>query len=501
MPIDAATEDFFRLRLDHMIDLRHSLAVLASRMPWQKIEACVSHVFSAKVRAGKKLPGIDLFGEQIQTAALKSKAGRPRVPLRTMIALLYLKHAFNESDEGVVQRWSETPVWQFFGGRAYFDQALPCDSTTLIKFRTLLGEEGVEELLAQTITAAVEMKLISPKELATVVVDSTVQSKAIAHPTDSKLLETARQKLVQAAKDAGIDLKQTFAREERLLRLKAGRYAHAKQFKRMGRAIKRQRTIVARIARQIERGVSTMTQAVRDALNGSLAKARQIVAQAATRKNTGTTEKLYAWHAPEVECIAKGQSRTPYEFGVKVGIAATLRHNLIVAARSFAGKPYDGRTLNEQLEQATILMQETGQKPQTAYVDLGYRGVDADNPDVAIKHRGKFKTLTDKERKLLKRRQAIEPIIGHLKADHRMDRCYLKGQKGDRINAVLCVAGYNVRWLLRMIAKKDVLDSTGQCNTCCQFSAGRYVAQSFAWPGVQFQSDSIKLPLPANPVA
>ncbi len=205
MPIDAATEDFFRLRLDHMIDLRHSLAVLSSRMPWQQIEASVAHLFSGKVRAGKKLPGIDLFGEQIQMSAVKSNAGRPRVPLRTMIALLYLKHAFNESDEDVVQRWSETPVWQFFGGRAYFDQSLPCDATTLVKFRSLLGEDGVEELLAQTITAAVNMKLISPKELATVVVDSTVQPKAIAHPTDSKLLETARQKLVEAAKGAGID--------------------------------------------------------------------------------------------------------------------------------------------------------------------------------------------------------------------------------------------------------------------------------------------------------
>jgi IS5 family transposase len=141
---------------------------------------------------------------------------------------------------------------------------------------------------------------------------------------------------------------------------------------------------------------------------------------------------------------------------VKVGIAATLKHNLIVGARSFAGKPYDGHTLNEQLEQATILMQETGQSPLTAYVDLGYRGVDADNPGVAIKHRGKYKTLTDKERKLLRRRQAVEPIIGHLKADHRMDRCYLKGDKGDRLNAVLCAAGYNIRWLLRMIAKKGV---------------------------------------------
>jgi IS5 family transposase len=157
-----------------------------------------------------------------------------------------------------------------------------------------------------------------------------------------------------------------------------------------------------------------------------------------------------------VECIAKGKSRTPYEFGVKVGIAATLQHNLIVGARAFTGNPYDGHTLNAQLEQATIPMQDTGCKPTTAYVDLGYRGVDADNPGVAIKHRGKYKTLTTQERKLLKRRQAIEPIIGHLKSDHRMDRCHLKGEQGDRLHAVLCAAGYNIRWLLRMIAKKGV---------------------------------------------
>jgi IS5 family transposase len=151
-----------------------------------------------------------------------------------------------------------------------------------------------------------------------------------------------------------------------------------------------------------------------------------------------------------VECIAKGKSRTPYEFGVKVGIATTLKHNLIVGARAFT--PYDGHTLREQLKQVAILMQE----PSTACVDLGYRGVDADNPGVTIKHRGKYKTLTVQERKLLKRRQAIEPMIGHLKADHRMDRCHLKGEQGDRLQAVLCAAGYNIRWLLRMIAKKGL---------------------------------------------
>ncbi len=453
---DAAAEDFFRARLDHMIDLRHPLVVLASRMPWQQIEASVAHLFSRKARAGQAMPDLDLFGEAAQPLERKSNAGRPRVPLRIMISLLYLKHAFNLSDEAVVERWCETPRWQYFSGLAYYEERLPCDATTLVKFRRLLGEEGVEELLAQTVNLAVSLKLIPAAALATVVVDSTVQEKAVAHPTDSKLLETARSKLVAAAQDAGIELRQTFAKEGRLLRFKAGHYAHAKQFKRLRRVIKRQITVLGRLARDIERKAVAAGDAVHTALGGALNKARRIAEQARSRKNTSGKPKLYAWHAPEVECIAKGKSRTPYEFGVKVGIAATLRHNLIVGARAFTGNPYDGHTLREQLEQAAILMQETGVKPTTAYVDLGYRGVDADNPAVAIKHRGKYKTLTAQERKLLKRRQAIEPIIGHLKADHRMDRCHLKGELGDSLHAVLCAAGYNVRWLLRMIARKGV---------------------------------------------
>ena len=453
---DAATEDFFCARLDHMIDLRHSLAVLASRMPWQQIEASVAHLFSRRAPTGEALPDLDLFGEAPTPVTRQSNAGRPRVPLRTMIALLYLKHAFNLSDEAVVERWSETPRWQFFSGLAYYEERLPCDATTLVKFRRLLGEEGVEELLAQTVNLAVSLKLIPAAALASVVVDSTVQEKAVAHPTDSRLLETARAKLVGAAQDAGIELKQTFAKEGQLLRFKAGRYAHARQFKRMRRVIKRQSTVLGRLTREIERKANVLSAAVREALDGALGKARRIADQSRSRKNITGTPKLYAWHAPEVECIAKGKSRTPYEFGVKVGIATTLKHNLIVGARAFTGNPYDGHTLNTQLEQATILMQDTGMKPTTAYVDLGYRGVDADNPGIAIKHRGKFKTLTPQERTLLKRRQAIEPIIGHLKADHRMDRCHLKGAQGDRLHAVLCAAGYNLRWLLRMIAKKGV---------------------------------------------
>lgn len=294
----AATDDFFRSRIDHMIDLRHPLAVLASRMPWQEIEARVAQVFSRRGRAGVAMPDLDLFGEQVQRAAVPSNAGRPHVPLRIMIALLYLKHAFNESDEGVVERWGETPTWQFFSGQAYFEHRRPCDATTLIKFRQLLGEEGVEELLAQTINVAVALKLIKPQEFARVIVDSTVQHKAIAHPTDSRLLETARAKLVEAAKDAGVDLKQTFAKEGKELGRKAGRYAHARQFTRMRRAIKRQRTIVGRLQREIDRKASAIGQAVREALAETLNKARRIVFQSGQRKAADGQPKLYAWHAP-----------------------------------------------------------------------------------------------------------------------------------------------------------------------------------------------------------
>ena len=373
--------------------------------------------------------------------------------------MLYLKHAFNESDEGVVARWAETPTWQFFSGKANFENRLPCDATTLVKFRQLLGEEGVEELLAQTILVAVDQGLIASQELTRVIVDSTVQHKAIAHPTDSRLLETARSKLVQVAKDAGIALKQTFAKEGKALSHKASRYAHARQFKRMRSSIKRQSTIVARLGREIARKVSAITTigaAVQQSLADSLGKAARLVAQSGQRKATGGQPKLYAWHAPEVSCISKGKAKTPYEFGVKVGIASTLRGNLLVGARAFHGNPYDGHTLHEQLEQASILMQDRHIQPTTAFVDLGYRGVDADNPSVRIVHRGKSKRISEQEKGQFKRRQAIEPIIGHLKSDHRMGRCYLKGQLGDSINAVLAAAGYNIRWLLRQIIKKGL---------------------------------------------
>jgi transposase, IS5 family len=464
-----ATDDFFRARLDSMIDMRHPLVVLSTRMPWAEIEAALAPVLAHKDRSGRVVQDADLFGPTAQLAgAGLSNAGRPRLPLRLMVALLYLKHAFNLSDEELVERWSENVVWQFFSGMAYYEPRLPCDATQIGRFRRVLGEAGVEQLLKSTIEASVSMGVVKRREFEMIIVDTTVQEKAIAHPVDSRLLEIARHKVASAAKRCGIALKQTFAKEGKELRRKAGGYAHAKQFKRLRRTVKRQRTILGSLMRDVQRGLNRILQADSSGLApGDEPTALAITeldmwlerAQRVHTQQRHDKHKLYALHAPEVECIGKGKARKPYEFGVKASLAITHKSGLMVGARSFPGNPYDGHTLAEQLEQTNTLLQDIGAKPITAVVDLGFRGVDVEAAIGAVQliHRGKFKSLDKQQRKWLKRRQAIEPAIGHTKSDHRMDRCWLQGATGDALHTVLCAAGFNIRWLLRAIAAKGLV--------------------------------------------
>ena len=220
------TSDFFRSRIDAMIDLSDPLAVLATRLPWDQIEAALAPMFAHKDRAGQTNADVDLFGPNLALAgAGRSNAGRPRLPIRLMTSLLYLQHSFNLSDEELVQRWSENVLWQFFSGMDYYEHRLPCDATQIGRFRVFVGEAGLEQLLKATINTAVAIKAVKPEELERVIVDTTVQEKAVAHPVDSRLLEIARHKVVSAARRAGIALKQTFAKEGKTLRRQAGGYA------------------------------------------------------------------------------------------------------------------------------------------------------------------------------------------------------------------------------------------------------------------------------------
>jgi IS5 family transposase len=270
-------EDFFRSRLEQMIDLRHPLVVLARRIPWGQIEAALSPSFQRRDREGQ----------------------------------------------------------------VYYEPRLPCDATQLGRFRRAMGEAGVEALLKATIETAVATQAVRPTEFERIIVDSTVQEKAIAHPVDSRLLEIARAKVVQAAKAAGIALKQTFAKEGKDLRRKAGGYAHAKQFNRLRRVVKRQRTVLGIVLREIQRKLATASGSALalTRLHTLMTRAERIRTQQPKDKN-----KLYALHAPEVECISKGKARKRYEFGVKTSIAVTHRSGLMVGARTFPGNPYDGHT-------------------------------------------------------------------------------------------------------------------------------------------------------------
>jgi transposase, IS5 family len=446
------TPDFFRSRIDAMINLSDPLAVLAKRLPWDLIESAVAAKFARPDRGGQSIEGADLFGPTaVVVGGGVSTGGRPKLPIRLMASLVYLKNCFNLSDEELCSRWSENIVWQFFSGMEYYEHRLPCDATQIGRFRRALGEDGLEQLLKATIDTAVAIKAVKPIELERVIVDTTVQEKAIAHPVDSRLMEIARHKVVSAAKRAGISLKQTFAKEGKELRRKAGGYAHAKQFRRLKGTVKRQRTILGVVMREVRRKqsapdfVAINAKAVSD-LTMWLERAERIRTQKTKDKN-----KLYALHAPEVECLAKGKARKPYEFGVKAAIVISHKAGLMMGARTFPGSPYDGHILSAAIEQATNLMQDLPAKIKQVVVDLGFRGVDADNPGMEIIHRGKIKSLSKQQKTWLRRRQAVEPAIGHLKSDHRMDRCWLQGTVGDALHAVSCAAGFNLRWLMRAV--------------------------------------------------
>ncbi len=212
--------------------------------------------------------------------------------------------------------------------------------------------------------------------------------------------------------------------------------------------MRRQRTIVGILIREIQRKMALVSLELQQMLTMWLERAQRLVDQQRKDKN-----KLYALHAPEVECIGKGKAKKPYEFGVKVSLATSHKKGLILGAKSFPNNPYDGHTLADQIEQTNILLMDQNVSVKTAYVDLGYRGVDESLKDVTIIHRGKTKTLTKQQRAALKRRQVIEPIIGHVKQDHGMQRCWLKGQIGDALHAISCALGFNIRWLMRAIVR------------------------------------------------
>lgn len=415
-PCIPQTGELPRPRLDEQLKMSHPLVRLAKLINWDEIERS--------------------FG-----AHFTSSRGRPALSPRLVAGLLYLQHANDASDEAVVATWLENPYWQYFCGESTLQTELPIDPSSLTRWRKRIGEEGVEILLAVTIEAARAAGLIKKASLNRVIVDTTVMPKAIAYPSDSRLLDKARQHLVRLAQSQGIALRQNYNREAPRLAAQIGRYAHARQFKRMRKALKALASRVGRVYREVARQLDQLPQQAQSQARELLQRAGRILTQKTKDRN-----KLYALHAPEVECIAKGKTRIPYEFGVKVTIATTLKEGLVVGCRSMPGNPYDGHTLAETIEQVSIL---TNHDPKTVIVDKGYQGAQVEG--VQILRSGQRRGITPTLKAMIKRRSAIEPTIGHMKMDGRLDRNPLKGALGDAVHAVLCGAGHNIRLLLRQL--------------------------------------------------
>ncbi|MBN2907291.1 MAG: IS5 family transposase, partial [Rhodobacteraceae bacterium] len=347
--------------------------------------------------------------------------------------------AYRLSDEAVVARWVENPYYQHLTGETFFQHRPPIDPSSLTRWRGRIGEEGVEWMLTQTIRAGQQSGAIDEDSVKRVAVDTTVMEKNIAYPTDARLYERARDQLSALAQEAGVELRQSYARLAPRLALQVGRYAHAKQFKRMRKALKRLKGYTGRVMRDLRRHLQDIPEgSLRDRIIAKLALVSQLLHQAPKG-----AYKIYALHETEVDCISKGKARVRYEFGCKVSVATTLDEGFVVGMRSFAGNPYDGHTLKEALEQVAIL---TDQRPDLAVVDRGYRGHGEDRTRVLIS--GTRRGLSPKLTADLRRRSAIEAEIGHMKTDGRLTRCTLKGAIGDALFAALCACGHNIRKIL-----------------------------------------------------
>jgi len=406
----------FQARLENLLNSHHPLVHLAAAIQWERFDEAYAPFYC-------------------------DNNGAPGLPTRLMVGMQYLKYTYNLSDEELVKQWLENPYWQYFCGEVYFQTDFPCDDTSLSIWRKRIGEEQLKLVLEETIRVATEKKFVANKELSEVIVDTTVQEKNITFPTDAKLLSRAIIKLAKHCLSHEIKLRQSYARLAKRTAQKASEHGARRHFGKLKQCIGDLKNWLGRVLRDIENKRKNKT------LSASFLQLIDL-ANKLLLQEKNTKKKIYSLHEPEVCCIGKGKDRMRYEFGQQAAVVTTNRRNWIVNVEDLADNPYAGHTLSRSIsgtEKITkVIVTE-------ANVDKGYRGHDYKGTAIIRIAGTSNEGLRWSERKRKRRRSSIEPVIGHLKSDHRLDRCFLKGRVGDKLNLIGSAAGFNVRKLLRLL--------------------------------------------------
>lgn len=411
----------FQQRLSEMLNPSHELCILAGLIKWDEMEKLFCQLFQAE-------------------------EGAPARPIRLMVAIMLLQNMYKLSDEAVVAKWVENPYWQFFSGYDFLEWKFPIHPTTLTKWRQRMGPDGLEKVLCFLIETAKVSGTIKDSSLTKVIVDTTVAPKAITFPSDSQLYLKSIKQLVSFAKKENIPLRQTYERLAPKAYKKASRLFYGKKAKAALKEVNRLKSYCARIYREILRAI-----AQNSILQKRAAPVFFVIGEILTQ-TINSKEKVYSLHEPRVECIAKGKAHKKYEFGNKVSLTVTHREGFVIGIQGLHGNPYDGHTLPAALAQAEKL---TGKKITEAFVDKGYKGHEVANCKVFIS--GMRKQLTRRNQLDLKRRQSIEPHIGHMKSDGKLSRNFLKGIIGDQMHALLCGIGHNMRMLANFMRSQYLL--------------------------------------------
>jgi IS5 family transposase len=420
---ESGKQDLFRSRLDQIIDMKHALVKLAQTIDWAFLE--------------------ERFG-----AVYSDGPGSPPLPTRLMAGLAILKYTHDLSDEVLCERWVENPYYQYLCGEEFFQHQLVFDRSSLTRWRQRMGEEKLQALIQESLSVATRSGALKPSELSRVIVDTTVQPKNVMFPTDAKLLNRAREIVVRRARKHGVDLRQSYTRVGKFALIQHQRYAHAKQFKRANRSLRKLRTYLGRVIRDVARKIEGNEE-----LQAVFARTLSLARAVRDQKQRQRGYKIYSLHAPEVECIGKGKAHKPYEFGVKVSVATTLSHakggQFVTHVKALPGSPYDGHTLATVIPEMEALI---GNTIERLIADKGYRGHNAPaDYKFRIFTSGQKRRMTPTIKREMRRRSAIEPVIGHIKSEHRMERNYLAHRAGDAANAVLAAAGYNFSLLLKWL--------------------------------------------------